>query len=93
MINYEHTNHKWEILRSAHDNYHLICNKCNTVTTISDLLENTEAATENKTKLSLLAEQLYAGDLKKRAHDIAYYYVRSFGPESVIDKYEQEKLL
>lgn len=53
----------------------LICD-CNTITSIKDLLANTESGVERRTKIKLLSKQLFAGELKKAAHDEAYAWVR-----------------
>lgn len=87
-----HNTHSWEILRGAIDGKHLICHPCGTVTTINDLLFNTETEATKKAEIKLLSKQLFAGDLKKKAHDEAYVYVRSVNPDAISNK-EQEKLL
>lgn len=71
--------HKWHCF---HDTK-LICNDCKTVTDIKDLMANTESATAIKTKLEVLSKQLFAGELKKAAHDTAYAWVRQHNPEAL----------
>ncbi len=64
--------HNWHCLR---DDF-VICDSCNTTTRIRDLLANTETETIKQTMIQLLSRQLFAKDLKKKAHDKAYAWVR-----------------
>lgn len=63
--------HKWRCFGTDK----LICD-CNTVTSIKDLLANTETDTAKQTKIDILSKQLFAGELKKAAHEEAYVWVR-----------------
>ena len=71
--------HKWECLSGTK----VICNSCNTVVEISDLVAITQAATATETKVKVLADQLFAHALKKDAHEKAYAWVMQHRPAAM----------
>lgn len=79
--------HSWTIL-AAPDK--LQCRKCDTVSTIATLLSNTAADAAKATKLHILSKQLFAGELKKPAHDAAYMWVRTNSADISSHKAQQD---
>lgn len=71
--------HNWHCLR---DDF-VICEACDTTTHIRDLLANTETEAIKQTKIAVYSHQLFAGHLKKTAHDEAYAWVRRDNPEAL----------
>lgn len=66
--------HKWHCFKD--DLVTCEAGDCNTIIKIADLLANTEQTTAKITKVQLLSKQLFAGELKKPAHESAYAWVR-----------------
>ena len=71
--------HSWECLRDTK----VICNGCNTVTELKDLIANTEYEIQKQTKIQVLSAQLFAQELRKPAHDKAYAWVRQNNPDAL----------
>lgn len=80
-------NCKWEPIGTDK----IVCNVCQVVTTITTLLNRNTAAIERDTKVRILAEQLFARELKKDAHARAYTWIKANAPDALTILTEQKQ--
>ena len=66
--------HKWEVFKCP-DKLSCSRDNCRVVTDINTLLRNTEDKAAHESRVKLLSDQLFRGQLKKKAHDEAYAWL------------------
>jgi hypothetical protein len=83
---------KWTVM---HTGTRLICAipRCDTISDLDTVIANTRADAARTEKINILSKQLFAGDLKKKARDDAYAWVRANAPDRTVDLTSKQETL
>ena len=85
--------HSWQHLTGT--KFECRYRECGIVSDLETITANVKAKAELDTKVSVLAKLLFAGDLRKSAHEREYAWVKAHTPDGTViePKDNQESLL